>query len=153
MRVEQGLEAERKKMQEQENYIHKIETELKGKEVFIKTLTEQLETRETEVSFLSQKLRELSADYNLGDAMKDIRTYRDEKLRANRQIQKLVKNDAFGSSQFNILLLFRRQRLMSCLTKMKSSSLKSAISDNSQKSQRTSLDWTLKLYYIALCAY
>lgn len=153
MRVEQGLEAERKKMQEQENYIHKIETELKGKEVFIKTLTEQLETRETEVSFLSQKLRELSADYNLGDAMKDIRTYRDEKLRANRQIQKLVKNDAFDSSQFNILLLFRRQRLMSCLTKMKSSSLKSAISDNSQKSQRTSLDWTLKLYYIALCAY
>lgn len=153
MRVEQGLEAERKKMQEQENYIHKIETELKGKEVFIKTLTEQLETRETEVSFLSQKLRELSADYNLGDAMKDIRTYRDEKLRANRQIQKLVKNDAFDSSQFNILLLFRPQRLMSCLTKMKSSSLKSAISDNSQKSQRTSLDWTLKLYYIALCAY
>ena len=153
MRVEQGLEAERKKMQEQENYIHKIETELKGKEVFIKTLTEQLETRETEVSFLSQKLRELSADSHLGDAMKEIRTYRDEKLRANRQIQKLVKNDAFGSSQFNILLLFRRQRLMSCLTKMKSSSLKSATSDNSQKSQRISLDWTLKLYYIALCAY
>ena len=91
MRVEQGLEGEHKRMQEQEDRIHKLETELRGKEVFIKTLTEQLETRESEVSFLSQKLRELSADYQLGDAMKDIKTYRDEKLRANRQIQKLVR--------------------------------------------------------------
>lgn len=91
MRVAASLEIERKKIQEQEETIAKLQTELKGKEVFIKTLSDQLETRESEVSFLSQKLREVSADYKLGDPAKDIKTFREEKVRGNRQIQKLVK--------------------------------------------------------------
>lgn len=51
-----------------------------------------MERKDAEVEACEQKLRELMAGYDISDALRDIKGYRDDKLQAQRTIQELTQD-------------------------------------------------------------
>ena len=67
-------------------------------------MKEELERKDAEVEACEQKLREVVSGYDISDALRDIKEYRDEKLQAQRTIQDLTQELNRLSDQMEDLL-------------------------------------------------
>jgi len=76
----------------------------KGRDNQIIALKEELERKDAEVEACEQKLREVVSGYDISDALRDIKEYRDEKLQAQRTIQDLTQELNRLSDQMEDLL-------------------------------------------------
>ncbi len=63
-----------------------------------------MERKDAEVEACEQKLREVVTGYDISDALRDIKDYRDEKIQAQRTIQELTNELNRLSSQMEDLL-------------------------------------------------
>mmetsp|Transcript_25522 Transcript_25522/g.44493 ORF Transcript_25522/g.44493 Transcript_25522/m.44493 type:complete len:2210 (+) Transcript_25522:2881-9510(+) len=63
-----------------------------------------LDDREAEISFLRGKVKELADQYNVGDAVRDIRVQRDENLQLRREVERLTGQLTELSNQMDELI-------------------------------------------------
>lgn len=67
-------------------------------------MREELERRDAEVEACEQKIRELASGYDISDALRDVKEYRDDKIQAQRTIQELTQELNRLSDQMDDLM-------------------------------------------------
>jgi len=70
----------------------------------VNLLKEELERKDAEVEACEQKLREVVSGYDMTEALRDIKEYRDDKLQAQRTIQSLTQELNRMSDQMEDLM-------------------------------------------------
>lgn len=103
-RVEQKIDTEKDQMRRMEQRIAFLENELQSRDNQVNLLKEELERKDAEVEACEQKLREVVSGYDMTEAMKDIKEYRDDKLQAQRTIQGLTQELNRMSDQMEDLM-------------------------------------------------
>lgn len=90
-RVEQEILKERLNLKEKLRQIDDLKTEIKTKDNIIDLKNEEIDRKQAEIDAMNQRLRELKiGGFEMSDALKDIKNYREEKLQAQRKIQELT---------------------------------------------------------------
>jgi len=103
-RVEQKIDTEKDQMRRMEQRIAFLENELQSRDNQVNLLKEELERKDAEVEACEQKLREVVSGYDMTEALRDIKEYRDDKLQAQRTIQSLTQELNRMSDQMEDLM-------------------------------------------------